>query len=191
MKLKKITIHKYKSFETEQKFDLEDDITILVGMNESGKTSALEAIAKTRYFQDDKSFKFNSTHDYPRKDKKRMEKNGENPEAITCVYEIDNELKQNIEEEMGKGVLKSTSFSVTTKYDNSRTISISIDAKKFIEYKTKELGISSETLNEKLLKVKNKEDLETVQKEYTEESKVAGIKSFIKYFENKNNWEIF
>lgn len=189
MKLKKITIHKYKSFETEQKFDLEDDITILVGMNESGKTSALEAIAKTRYFQDDKSFKFNSTHDYPRKDKKRMEKNGENPEAITCVYEIDNELKQTIEEEMGRGVLKSTSFSVTTKYDNSRTISISIDAKKFIEYKTKELGISSETLNEKLLKVKNKEDLETVQKEYTEESKVAGIKSFIKYFENKNNWE--
>lgn len=189
MKLKKITIHKYKSFETEQKFDLEDDITILVGMNESGKTSALEAIAKTRYFQDDKSFKFNSTHDYPRKDKKRMEKNGENPEAITCVYEIDNELKQNIEEEMGKGVLKSTSFSVTTKYDNSRTISISIDAKKFIEYKTKELGISSETLNEKLLKVNNKEDLEAVQKEYTEESKVAGIKSFIKYFENKNNWE--
>lgn len=189
MKLKKITIHKYKSFETEQKFDLEDDITILVGMNESGKTSALEAIAKTRYFQDDKSFKFNSTHDYPRKDKKRMEKNGENPEAITCVYEIDNELKQNIEEEMGKGVLKSTSFSVTTKYDNSRTISISIDAKKFIEYKTKELGISSETLNEKLLKVNNKEDLEAVKKEYTEESKVAGIKSFIKYFENKNNWE--
>lgn len=189
MKLKKITIHKYKSFETEQKFDLEDDITILVGMNESGKTSALEAIAKTRYFQDDKSFKFNSTHDYPRKDKKRMEKNGENPEAITCVYEIDNELKQNIEEEMGKGVLKSTSFSVTTKYDNSRTISISIDAKKFIEYKTKELGISSETLNEKLLKVKNKEDLETVQKEYTEESKVAGIKLFIKYFENVYNWQ--
>lgn len=189
MKLKKITIHKYKSFETEQKFDLEDDITILVGMNESGKTSALEAIAKTHYFQDDKSFKFNSTHDYPRKDKKRMEKNGENPEAITCVYEIDNELKQTIEEEMGKGVLKSTSFSVTTKYDNSRTISISIDAKKFIEYKTKEIGISSETLNEKLLKVKNKEDLETVQKEYTEESKVAGIKSFIKYFENVYNWQ--
>lgn len=189
MKLKEVRIHKYKSFETEQKFDLEDDITILVGMNESGKTSALEAIAKTRYFQDDESFKFNSTHDYPRKDKKRMEKNGENPEAITCVYEIDNELKQTVEEEMGKGVLKSTSFSITTKYDNSRTISISVDAKKFIEYKTKELGISSETLNEKLLKVKNKSDLEAVQNEYTEENKVAGIKLFVKYFENKNNWK--
>lgn len=51
MKLKKITIHKYKSFETEQKFDLEDDITILVGMNKSGKTSALEAIAKLVIFK--------------------------------------------------------------------------------------------------------------------------------------------
>lgn len=47
MKLKKVVIHKYKSFESEQHFSLEDDITILVGMNESGKTSALEAIAKT------------------------------------------------------------------------------------------------------------------------------------------------
>ena len=46
MKLIKAVIHKYKSFETDQEFKLNKDITILVGMNESGKTSALEAIAK-------------------------------------------------------------------------------------------------------------------------------------------------
>ncbi len=34
MKLKKVEIHKYKSFESEQKFELTDGITILVGMNE-------------------------------------------------------------------------------------------------------------------------------------------------------------
>jgi predicted ATP-dependent endonuclease of OLD family len=189
MKLKEVTIHKYKSFESEQKFELENDITILVGMNESGKTSALEAIAKTRYFQDDENFKFNATHDYPRKEKKQMEKNGENPKAITCTYEIDSDLLQSIEKEMGKGILKSTVFSVTTKYDNNKIISISVDSKKFIEHKTKELGISSDTLNDKLLKVKNKTGLEILQKEYTEENKVAGIKSFAKYFENKYNWE--
>jgi predicted ATP-dependent endonuclease of OLD family len=189
MKLKEVTIHKYKSFESEQKFDLENDITILVGMNESGKTSALEAIAKTRYFQNDKKFKFNATHDYPRKDKKRMEKNGENPKAITCIYEIDDDLKQSIEKEMGKGVLKSTTFSVTTKYDNGSRISISVDTKKFIEHKTKGLGISSETLNDKLLKIKNKTDLEALQKEYSEENKVSGIQSFAKYFENTKSWE--
>jgi predicted ATP-dependent endonuclease of OLD family len=189
MKLKEVTIHKYKSFESEQTFGLEDDITILVGMNESGKTSALEAIAKTNYFQDDESFKFNATHDYPRKEKKQMEKSGENPKAITCTYEIDSDLLQSIEKEMGKGILKSTTFSVITKYDNSKTISISVDSRKFIEHKTKELGISSDTLNDKLLKVKNKTDLETLQKEYTEENKVAGIKSFAKYFENTKGWE--
>jgi ABC-type uncharacterized transport system ATPase subunit len=189
MKLKEVTIHKYKSFESEQKFELENDITILVGMNESGKTSALEAIAKTRYFQDDESFKFNPTHDYPRKDKVRMDKSGENPQAITCVYEIDNQLLQSVEIEMGKGIFKSTTFSVTTKYDNSKTIGISVDAKKFIEHETKKLGISSETLNDKLLKVKSKTDLGTLQKEYTEENKVAGIKSFAKYFENTKGWE--
>jgi len=188
MKLKEVTIHKYKSFESEQKFDLENDVTILVGMNESGKTSALEAIAKTRYFQDDVSFKFNATHDYPRKDKKRMEKNGENPQAITCIYEIDDNLKQSIEKTMGKGFLKSTIFSITTKYDNARNISILVDTKKFIEFKTKELNIASETITEKLLKVKNKTDLEAIQKEYKDETYVTALKSLTPYFENKNNW---
>jgi len=187
MKLKEVTIHKYKSFESEQKFDLENDVTILVGMNESGKTSALEAIAKTHYFQDDESFKFNATHDYPRKDKKRMEKNEENPEAITCVYEIDSNLQQSIEKEMGKGILKSTIFSVTTKYNNGKTINISVDTKKFIEFKTKELNIASETITEKLLKVKNKTDLDAVQKEYKDEY-ITALKSLTPYFENKNNW---
>lgn len=188
MKLKEVTINKYKSFESAQNFGLENDITILVGMNESGKTSALEAVAKTRYFQDDENFKFNATHDYPRKDKKRMEKNSENPAAITCTYEIDNNLLVSIEREMGKGILKSTTFSVTTKYNNTRTIDISVDAKKFIEHKTKEIGIASDTLTDKLLKVKNKVDLESLQKEYSDENKVTGIKSLEKYFTNTNNW---
>lgn len=188
MKLKDITIHKYKSFESLQKFELENDITVLVGMNESGKTSALESIAKTHYFQDDEDFKFNPTHDYPRKDKKRMEKANENPDAITCTYQVDDNLLQAIEKEMGKGIFQSTTFTITTKYDNKKSIDLSVDTKKFIEFKTKELNIASNTLTEKLLKVKNKTDLEALEKEYTEENKANGIKSLLPYFENKNNW---
>lgn len=188
MKLKDVKIHKYKSFESPQEFELESDITVLVGMNESGKTSALESLAKTHYFQADDNFKFNPTHDYPRKDKKRMEKADENPEAITCTYEIDDNLLQSIEKKLGKDVLKSTSFTVTTKYDNTRNVWVSVDTRKFIEFKTKELGISSNTLTEKLLKVKTKVELEAVQNEYTEENKANGIKALLPYFENQNNW---
>lgn len=188
MKLKDIVIHKYKSFESEQKFSLEDDITILVGMNESGKTSAIEAIAKTNYFQDDEVFKFNSTHDYPRKEKKAMDKSGENPSAITCTYEIDTNIISLVEKEMCKGIIKSTDFTLTTKYDNGRTVSFFVDSKKFIEHKTKELDISSDAVNGKLAKVKNKADLDALVGEYSEDKYVTGLKSLLPYFENTNNW---
>ena len=102
MKLKKVTIHKYKCIENSQEFEVEDDITILVGMNESGKTAILEAIAKTNYFQEDATFKFNLTRDYPRKEKKQVDKSGEDPIAVTCDYGIDDELKAKIENDIGK-----------------------------------------------------------------------------------------
>ncbi len=58
IKLKNIEILKYKSFTTPQSINIEEDITVLVGMNESGKTSVLECLAKTNYFEDDEKFKF-------------------------------------------------------------------------------------------------------------------------------------
>lgn len=189
MKLKKVEIKKYKSFEESQKFEIEEDITILVGMNESGKTSALEAIAKTNYFQDDKSFKFNVTHDYPRKQKKKMDKSGITPEAVICTYEIDDNLINEIENDLGKDTLESTEFSVTTKYDNKNTWSIiKINRKKFIENITSKLGISSKALNDKLEKVKNKENLAELKSEYSDEKYTEGLSKFDKYFENKWSW---
>lgn len=190
MKLKNVVIHKYKSFETEQGFNLEDDITILVGMNESGKTSALEAIAKTNYFQDDESFKFNSTHDYPRKELKVMGKSRSVPNAITCTYEIDSELMGLIEKDLGKGVFTERIFSLTTNYDNTNTITgINADIKKFVEHKTKLLDISSAAINDKLAKVNNINALKALQQEYTDEKYTKGIESLSLYFENKAGWD--
>ena len=54
--LKNIEMLKYKSFTTPQSVKIEDDITVLVGMNESGKTSVLECLAKTNYFEKDERF---------------------------------------------------------------------------------------------------------------------------------------
>lgn len=189
MKLKKVEILKYKSFEESQKFDIEDDITILVGMNESGKTSALEAIAKSNYFQDDKSFKFNLTHDYPRKQKKKIDKSGVTPDAIICTYEIDKHLIDEIESDIGKDTVESTEFNITTKYDNKNSWSIvKINRKKFIENITNKLGISSKTLNDKLEKIQSKEDLAILKSEYTEEKYIQGLSEFDKYFKNEWGW---
>lgn len=191
MKLIKTIIHKYKSFESDQEFDLNKDITILVGMNESGKTSALEAIAKTNYFQKDEQFEFNLTHDYPRKEKKKIDKSGENPEAITCTYELEDWLINEISDDVGKDVLKSTTFSVTTKYKTSgRTIgNLSADKKKFIEHKTKELGVSSNALTEKLEKVKTAKEFEELAATYKDENYISAFKQLKKYFEFKLSFD--
>lgn len=189
MRLTKVEIHKYKSFSEKQEFEVGENITILVGMNESGKTAALEVIAKTNYFQDDDSFKFSLTHDYPRKEKKKIDKSGEDPQAITCFYEFDNALFKEIESDLGKGVVGFRTFSVTTKYSNGNSWSLgAIDKKKFVAHKTNELGISSNSINEKLEKVKNIDELKVLKAEYTEEKYKLGIATFEKYYKNEMKW---
>ena len=64
MLLKKVTIHKYKSFLTEQSYEVESAITRIVGKNESGKTALLEALAKSNYFEDNAEFKFDNPNPY-------------------------------------------------------------------------------------------------------------------------------
>ncbi|WP_151961643.1 AAA family ATPase, partial [Acinetobacter bereziniae] len=103
IKLTNIEILKYKSFTTPQSVHIEDDITVLVGMNESGKTSILECLAKTNYFDDDEKFKFNETLDYPRKELKSINKSDEKPKAIVCTYYLSDELIELIENRLGKG----------------------------------------------------------------------------------------
>ncbi|MCB1984077.1 MAG: AAA family ATPase [Burkholderiales bacterium] len=60
IKLIEATVHKYKCIENDQTFEVDDKVTVLVGMNESGKTSILEALAKTNYFESDEKFTFNT-----------------------------------------------------------------------------------------------------------------------------------
>ncbi|HEY5534545.1 MAG TPA: AAA family ATPase [Ignavibacteria bacterium] len=53
MKLVSASIKKYKSIFNAENIKIDDKITTLVGMNESGKTVSLEALAKSNYFLDD------------------------------------------------------------------------------------------------------------------------------------------
>ena len=160
--LTEVKIHKYKCIETEQTFSVENDTTILVGMNESGKTAVLEAIAKTNYFQDDEKFKFNKTHDYPRKEKKKIDKSGEDPIAITCKYLISDELLDKIKNDVGEGVFAVREFSVSTKYSNRNTSweGVKVNFHKFISHKIKELGLEGSEIEKSLRKVTTNKELD-------------------------------
>ena len=189
--LKKATLHKYKCIENDQSFEVDKDITVLVGMNESGKTAILEALAKTNYFEEDKKFIFNRTHDYPRREKKKMEKRGERAKAITCEFEISPDLLSEISEDIGAGVFEQNIIRKVTYYSGSDTVgNITSDYKKFIKQKTKALGISSTTLNDKLYKVSNKEELNKLIEEYKDNTIKTSLESLGKYYENKWGWRI-
>ena len=66
MKLTKVRIKNYKCIHDSTEFDI-DDITCLVGKNESGKTAILEALHKFNPFDptDQKPIKFDRLNDYP------------------------------------------------------------------------------------------------------------------------------
>lgn len=119
MKLTRVTIHKYKSFLTEQTYEVESQITRIVGKNESGKTALLEALAKSNYFEDNTEFKFDKDLDYPRSELIKAKK--ENPAVITCEYELSDEDVESVEDDFGEGIISTQTFSLTSYYDNTRT----------------------------------------------------------------------
>ena len=121
MLLKKVTIHKYKSFLTEQSYTVEDRITRIVGKNESGKTALLESLAKSNYFEDNTAFKFKKDLDYPRSELIKVK--NENPAALTCEYELTDNDVETLENHFGKGIISKQTFSITSYYDNTHVIS--------------------------------------------------------------------
>ena len=160
MKLSNVTIYKYKSYDREQSFSIDDSITIIVGKNESGKTAVLESVAKTNYFTNDEDFKFNPTHDYPRKEKKKYDKSGETGKAVGCTYRLDDNEIANIKGFIGDNTVTNWHFTVTTRYDNKKECIAhpDVDIQNFLEFIANKYQLSSNNAN-KLKSAISKNDL--------------------------------
>jgi len=133
MLLKKVAIHKYKSFLTEQSYEVESTITRIVGKNESGKTALLEALAKSNYFEDNAEFKFDKDLDYPRSELTKVR--NENPAVLTCEYELSDDIIKSVEDDFAEGIVAGKTFSVTSYYNNKKTTTgVDIDFEVFKEW---------------------------------------------------------
>jgi len=182
MKLTKVDIHKFKCFESKQSFDVESDVTVLVGMNESGKTSILQAVAKTNYFQDDPAFKFNLTHDFPRKEKKKVDRSGEDPWAVTCTYSLDQDFIKQINNDLGTNAFSAKSVSVIHKYSGKITFEgVSVDSEKV-------LTAIHPTLPSRLNGLTKLAELSSLAEEEEDDGIKKAIQSALRFYENKWNW---
>jgi predicted ATP-dependent endonuclease of OLD family len=196
IRLTKISIRKYKCYTDLQSFDIDPNVTILVGMNESGKSALLEAIAKTNYFDNDPDLKFNPTFDYPRKEKKNYDKSGKIDEVVDANYLISDKLMEEILEDVGHNLLKSKEFQIKFKYDNNRTIGgFDINIKDFFENKIKTYTQIKKDLAKKIIEIKKLAELnELIRIETEKDESVKQIlmdlsKDLSKYFQNPLNWE--
>ena len=165
MRLTKVEIFKYKCFQKRQVVEIDPRITTVVGMNESGKTSFLSAIAKTNYFDGaDADFKYDTTQDYPRLDLIDFENNTEDKGIIiSCTYEIPKELLDTINTDLGVEVFSVTEFTQTFYYrENLITFSnMKADDHKYLEHQKRNYNLSEET-KKAISKLKSIDELSTL-----------------------------
>lgn len=119
----------FKSIDTPQTVQIDKKVTVLVGMNEAGKTVFLQALLKSNDALAEA--KFDPVEDYPRKDLPAYLKQHKNQpgEATTLVYRPnDNEL-QTINSKLGTTLPPGFTFNVTHKFNNAKSIGIEVDEK--------------------------------------------------------------
>lgn len=96
----KAQVWKYKCIEDSTPVLLADDVTVLVGKNESGKTAFLEALHKALPLG---SAKYDFIADYPRKDLVRYRPQHENKKyqkVVELTFRIEKELADRINKEV-------------------------------------------------------------------------------------------
>ena len=119
MKITRARVINYRSIDDSSWVSLED-VTALVGKNESGKTAFLQAIRKINSISgDDDKF---AIRDFPRKGYIKYKKiHEENPCTVAkAEFELSQEEVSEIEANFGEGVLASNKVIVGKNYKNER-----------------------------------------------------------------------
>ena len=113
MKLKKFRVTQFRSVEDSGWIDV-DDVTALIGTNESGKTNVLLPLWK---FNPAKEGGLVPTADYPRKHYNEFRHATPKPVFIRVVFEADDELAQGLSEKTGAPADVMREIQVARRYD--------------------------------------------------------------------------
>jgi len=173
MKLKTAQTTHYKSIENSTQVKIEDDTTVIVGVNEAGKSAFLESMYKAAPATKTENDSFNHVTDYPRKDFNTYNRtHADNPdEVISLRYELNDDEVRFVNELVGIELIKELNFGVTTDYANSRHISLEMPEETYVKEmintsdlntEQKEAFNSLSTVQELLEELATVEDDETV-----------------------------
>jgi predicted ATP-dependent endonuclease of OLD family len=128
--LTKARVFKYKSIEDSSPVEIGEDVTVLVGKNEAGKTAFLEALDKALSLE---NAKFDCVFDYPRKDYVRYKPQHDAKKyakVVELTFRIEKELADKINKEVFHGtqvIEPGHTFTRDTNYGNVNSIGLSVD----------------------------------------------------------------
>src|SRR4051812_17056321 len=121
MKLKAVQVSDYKSVRQSNRFEV-SDITCLVGKNESGKTSLLEALYRLNPIIE-KDAQFDVTEDYPRADvedyRQDVESHNRKPAIVVrAEFTLEEADTSELFARFGRDLLASPVLTLSKGYDN-------------------------------------------------------------------------
>ncbi|MDQ0648599.1 putative ATP-dependent endonuclease of OLD family [Microbacterium natoriense] len=131
MKLTSFRVHRYKNVLDSTEVAVEGDVTTLVGMNESGKSTMLDALYRLNPVYGDK---FVELDDYPRWRRSRDSRSGDLQEItpIEATFVLDDEDLSALAGKLGDGVVSSDSVKVGRCYDGEAWVEVAIDEARFL-----------------------------------------------------------
>jgi energy-coupling factor transporter ATP-binding protein EcfA2 len=136
MHLKKVRVRDFRCIEDSEEFSL-DQITCLVGKNESGKTAILKALYKLK--PDAGAAEKFLNIDYPRRKWRPNIPIPESPPAISTEWELNDAEHSALEKQFGKGSIPQRAFTITKGYENKRQYDTHVSEKHAVKHFTAQL----------------------------------------------------
>ncbi|MDF9875803.1 AAA family ATPase [Cellulosimicrobium cellulans] len=131
LKLMSFRVRRYKNVLDSTEVAVEGDVTTLVGMNESGKSTMLDALYRLNPVYGDR---FVELDDYPRWRRSRDSRSGDLQEItpIEATFKLDDEDLSALAGKLGEGVVGSDTVKVGRRYDGEAWVEVAIDEKRFL-----------------------------------------------------------
>lgn len=134
MILKTAHVTKYKCVKDSTEFSIDQDVTCLVGKNEAGKTTILEALSKLKPVREEDG-KFDVTRDYPRHELTDYQAIHESKPAtvISTVWQLEEEDHIALEAKIGPAARKIETVRFTKNYKNEVVAHFAIDEAEVVQ----------------------------------------------------------